>query len=309
MEARYRLKTYSILMKVPHLVSVVLLVFILASFNSAKKPSFKTAKKSLEGFCNYIPSGSTTILDKDVSIQAFYMSSGEITNLQYAEFLHDLKKKGEIKKWEIAKVDSTGWRMSLGSNETYTKYYFRHPAYHGYPVVNISKEGAELYCEWLTSKYDSLSNGELNVIFRLPTRTEWIYAANGGDENSKYAWGNGGLRNENGLIQANHVQLGSENIHYNKSEKRYEIKFNTVASAPNDGADVTAPTISYWPNPYGLYNMNGNVSEMVSDGHFAVGGDWSLPGYDVRNESIKAFNAAHPTVGFRIVASYMQSDK
>ena len=38
-----------------------------------------------------------------------------------------------------------------------------------------------------------------------------------------------------------------------------------VAGHLNDGADVTAPVESYWPNDYGLYHMAGNVSEWVMD--------------------------------------------
>jgi hypothetical protein len=38
-----------------------------------------------------------------------------------------------------------------------------------------------------------------------------------------------------------------------------------VAGNLNDGADVTAPVESYWPNDYGLYHMAGNVSEWVLD--------------------------------------------
>ena len=38
-----------------------------------------------------------------------------------------------------------------------------------------------------------------------------------------------------------------------------------VASKLNDGADITAPVRSYWPNDYGLYQMAGNVSEWVMD--------------------------------------------
>jgi formylglycine-generating enzyme required for sulfatase activity len=70
-------------------------------------------------------------------------------------------------------------------------------------------------------------------------------------------------------------------------------------------ADLTAPAESYSPNGYGLYNMNGNVAEMISDGDFAVGGSWNSPGYDIRNQSIKKFKGAHPTVGFRIVATHV----
>ena len=33
----------------------------------------------------------------------------------------------------------------------------------------------------------------------------------------------------------------------------------------NDAGIITTPVFSYWPNAYGLYNMNGNVSEWVMD--------------------------------------------
>jgi len=298
-------------MKSTFLSSIALCALILFSFTSGKKPSFKSAKKSLEEFCNYIPSGSTIILNKDVSIQAFYMSTTEITNFQYAEFLHSLKKNGELEKLAIAQVDSSKWSSSFPN--TYLKpmqeYYFRHPAYRDYPVVNVSKEGAVLYCEWLTKVYDSLSNGELRLKFRIPTRTEWIYAANGGDVNLKYAWGGPFIRNAKGSVLANFTQVGAENITRDPSTGKFIVVKNLRTLPITDDADITAPAQSYWPNDFGLYNMNGNVAEMVADGNFAVGGDWHSPGYDIRNESIKAFDSSHPTVGFRVVASFLQASK
>lgn len=63
--------------------------------------------------------------------------------------------------------------------------------------------------------------------------------------------------------------------------------------------------LPYQPNEFGFYNMNGKVSEMISDGDFAVGVDWLSTGYSVQNESVKNFKEAHPTVGFRVVASHL----
>jgi formylglycine-generating enzyme required for sulfatase activity len=76
----------------------------------------------------------------------------------------------------------------------------------------------------------------------------------------------------------------------------------------NDYVDITAPVKSYWPNGYGLYNMNGNVAEMISDKNVVVGGSWYDPGFDVRNESEKPYNGAARTVGFRVVATVVPSE-
>ncbi|MFT6245344.1 MAG: sulfatase activating formylglycine-generating enzyme [Salibacteraceae bacterium] len=296
-------------MKTSLLITVLFVVAILMSFTAEKKPSSKQAKKSLNGFCNYVPSGSIVIDSDTTTVQAFYMSTTEVTNLQYKEFLIDLKMKGELEKLQIANIDSTLWNTSFGwENNGFKDYYHNHPAYHDYPVVNITKEAAELYCEWLTEKYRVASGGELSLKFRIPTRAEWMRAARGNDHSSIYSWEGPFLRNDKGLVLANHLQIGTQNLTRNLETGEIEFvdkSHRIYGSSSEDGADVTAPARSYWPNQYGFYNMNGNVSEMISDGDQAVGGDWYSPGFDIRNESVKEFKEAHPTVGFRVVTSHL----
>lgn len=293
------------------LFSCCLISIAFLSFSPNTKPSLKLAMKTLDDFCQFVPSGNAVIENDTISVQSFYMSTTEITNIQYREFLIDLKRKGENDKYNLAKIDSSAWTTSF--SKTYLKpmeeYYSSHPAYNNYPVVNISKKGAELFCDWLTNKYDSLSSGHLNIKFRIPTRAEWIYAANGGDNSHAYSWGSNSLRNVEGLIQANFTQLGSENISRNTESGEYVIVKNRITSPIEDNADLMAPSKSYWPNKHGLYNLNGNVSEIISDNDSAVGGDWHSPGYDIRNESIKPFNEPHPTVGFRVVATCLEEKK
>jgi formylglycine-generating enzyme required for sulfatase activity len=295
-------------MKTTLLTIAATCALLMFSFTTAKKPSMKTALKALEGFCNYVPSGNSVVNGDTASVQAFYMSSGEITNLQYKEFLYELEKNGEMEKLKIAAIDSLGWRTEFSYNERYSDYYHRHPAYAGYPVVNVSKEGAELFCEWLSQKYDSLSNGELKLSFRLPTHAEWMRAARGGNHNSVYTWGGPFLRNAKGNYLANFMALGAENITKNSETGELEVVSNLTISVAGDANDVTAPVLSYSPNDYGIHNMNGNVAEMISDGDYAVGGDWLSPGYDIRNESIKPFTQPNPTVGFRVVATYISTN-
>lgn len=294
-------------MKRSQLIAVLIAGLILVSFTTSKrKTGLKYAKKTLDEFCEYIPSGNSLVDGDTLSVQSFYMSSSEITNLQYNEFLSDLLKSGDLEKYSIAKADSTGWTRNSGFKYMVPmqNHYHKHPAYNNYPVVNVSKEGAELFCKWLTEKYDSLSNGEMKLNFRLPTRTEWIRAASGDNLGSTYSWGGPSLRNGKGCILANFLQMGSENISRNEETGNFEVKKN-VHLESTDGAEIIAPTKSYSPNDFGLYNMNGNVSEMVSDGDVAVGGGWYSPGYDIRNSSIKEIDGPDPTVGFRVVTTFL----
>lgn len=292
--------------------SCLAFTIILISFSTTKKPSLKRAMKVLDGFCNYVPNGNTVIEGDTLSVNSFYMSSTEITNIQYQEFIYSLTKNNDEEKLTIARIDSLQWAKMFKSlsGEKYGEYYHRHPAYHSYPAVNVSKEGAELFCEWLTTRYDSLSNGELKIKFRIPTRAEWMRAVRGDHHGYTYSWKGPYLKNSDGIAVANFVRLGERNITKNTETGKFEVHITKLVDREyNDSPDVTAPAKSYWPNEFGFYNMNGNVSEMISDGEFAVGGDWRAPGYDVRNESIKDFNEADPTVGFRVVATYEKPDK
>ncbi len=306
MNIRYASINKLLNMKTSQLITILFAGLILASFTTSKKTGLKHAKKTLDGFCSYIPSGNSLIDGDTISIQSFYMSSSEITNLQYNEFLTDLRNNDDLESYNIAKIDSTGWTKN--TNFTYLEpmenMYHLHPAYDNYPVVNVSKEGAELYCNWLSEKYDSLSNGEMTLKFRIPTRAEWIRAASGNNLGAIYSWGGPYLRNDKGCTLANFLRMGSENISRNPETGKMEV-VKAAYLTPFDESLLVAPTKSYFPNDFGLYNMNGNVSEMVSDGNIAVGGDWYSPGYDIRNSSVKEIDGPEPTVGFRVVATFL----
>lgn len=62
-----------------------------------------------------------------------------------------------------------------------------------------------------------------------------------------------------------------------------------------------APSQSFYPNDWGLYNMSGNVAEMISEKGIAMGGSWHDTGYDVRTESAQSYTDASPLIGFRPV--------
>lgn len=236
---------------------------------------------------------------KPVYKDRVFMKETEVSNFNYYEFVYSQSRSEE----EIAELlpDTTVWRKKNEYNEPYVEYYFRHPAYREYPVVGISKEQAEKYCEWLSEvlidKYRNDQKSDIDsVIVRLPTKREWIDAAKGGNDYYEYPWEGHDIRitegKFQGMIQANFVRgIGD---------------YMGVAGHLNDNADVTAPVISYWPNDFGLYNCAGNVAEMIADDNVAMGGSWRSSGYDVKVTS--EINATEPSsqIGFRYLVEVVK---
>lgn len=96
------------------------------------------------------------------------------------------------------------------------------------PVVNVSWDDAKQYVGWLSR--------ETGKRYRLPSEAEWEYAARAGTR-TKYWWGDAIGRNK-----ANCRGCGSQ----------WDSK-------------KTAPVGSFRPNPFGLYDVHGNVYEWVED--------------------------------------------
>ena len=113
---------------------------------------------------------------------------------------------------------------------------------------------------------------------------------------SCYAWGNSLLRNKEGLFLCNYRIVGDEFISVDSAN-------NLIVTNErlNNGVHITVPVHAYWPNNYGLFNVCGNVAEMINVNNIALGGSWNSTGYDVRVYSEFKYDRANPYVGFRPV--------
>jgi len=89
-----------------------------------------------------------------VTIASFYMDETEVSNQDYREYLHWIKRvyPGDTNIMHAALPDTMLWREELAYNEPYIKNYLRHPAYSDYPVVNVTWVQADNYCKWRTDR-------------------------------------------------------------------------------------------------------------------------------------------------------------
>lgn len=146
--------------------------------------------------------------------------------------------------------DTTCWINDFpnANNETYMKLYFSSANYNDYPVVGVTWEQAEAFCQWRT---DYLLRGLGPAArqvqrYRLPTEIEWEYAARG-KEGNPFPWQpaeGDQKKNEKGCFYANF-----------KPDK---------GNYTDDGNLITSRVGMYGANSNGLYDMAGNVAEWTS---------------------------------------------
>ena len=143
-------------------------------------------------------------------------------------------------------------------NEPYTVKYFSHPGFDDYPVVGVTWKQAKAFCNWRTDlKVATISRLKETPAhdYRLPSESEWELAARGGRVNSVYPWGSYYTRNTEGCFVANFKPL----------------RGNYVSDSPTTA--VTMKVGEFDPNPYGLYDMAGNVAEWTNTTFYESGYD------------------------------------
>ena len=150
------------------------------------------------------------------------------------------------------------------------------------PAVNVSWKDASEYAAWL-----SKLTGKK---YRLPTEKEWEYAARA-DIGTKYFW-------------------GDRDTSHRKDAWRTEYPDNAhdYTWIKTNAKDTTHKVGTKKPNPWGLYDVLGNVAEWCSDSHgkglnALRGGSWSSTPADITiaQRVIKPSNFTSKSTGFRLV--------
>ncbi len=224
-----------------------------------------------------------------VYVDGFWMDSTEVTNAQFAKFVDATKyvTVAEIKPTAEEFPGAPLENLVAGSTvfaptpspvalNNYFQWWtyipganWRHPTgpdsdlvgKEKLPVIQIAYEDAEAYAKWAGK--------------RLPTEAEWEFAARGGKAGQLYSWGD--TLKPDGKFQAN-IYQGS-----------FPVEGGDTGI---DGFKGIAPVAQYPSNPYGLYDMSGNVWEWVSD--------WYRPDYysTLKKEGPVARNPTGPSSSF-----------
>ncbi len=157
-----------------------------------------------------------------------------------------------------------------------------------WPVVNVTKQQANLYCDFRTKDYQVFYNAQKkkkkaklpsNLVFRLPTTGEWIYAASSGLDTTKYKYG----------VEGDKVKYSSP------------VSIETFSN-DTTGQSHPFPVTTGQMNKNKILNMCGNVAELVSDNEFVYGGSFLDPITECTVFSKKLFTEPKNNIGFRIVA-------
>ena len=265
-----------------------------------KKVMLRALEKMDKKSYAFIPNGSIEYNGRKVSVQSFIMHKTEVSNLEYRTFLFDLLIQGRKEEFLKAKPDQQQWNnLPGGQNNKMVEYYFSHPAYDNYPVVNISREGAEMYCKWLTKELMKVVDEKKKTLYnpvRLPVREEWIKATCLEPNKNIYPWHGEFMRNKDGLFEANFRLSESEMNNRTNAYSAYSV-------------DITAPVNSYFPNYYGIHNLSGNVAEMVyndskTKSAGTAGGGWMNVAEELKifgPDPFSGVTTPHPGIGFRVV--------
>lgn len=234
----------------------------------------------------------------------FALGQREVTVGQFREFVNasgyvsDAEKLGGSAVYE----ESSG-RMVERRGTNWRNDYAGARARDDLPVVHVSWNDASAYAAWLAA--------HTGKRYRLPSEAEYEYALRAGSS-SRFPWGEG----TPDMVVGNFTGSGDRS----PSKRSWSLAF----AGYGDGFWGPAPVGSFPANPFGLHDMDGNVSEWVQDCwhenflraprdssawmnpgcrmHVVRGGSWGSDPEQVRStyRVPAAADARNARVGFRV---------
>ena len=204
----------------------------------------------------FVPAGSfymgsmefsdTQPVHKVAITNPFYMGKYEVTVGQFRRFTQQARYRTLAEKRGPNHIhDGLTWKRVMSASWQSPQFgelvqSDRHPA------VLVARADIGELLNWL--------NGRELRAFAYPTEAQWEYACRGGTQ-KKYPWGDDLLQ---AAEYANVYDQSNRNLFGARQDSNVQVK---------DRAVFVAPVGSYKPNPFGLYDMIGNVYEKCADGY------------------------------------------
>jgi formylglycine-generating enzyme len=218
----------------------------------------------------------------EVTVPSFLLAKHDVTRGEFAAFVAETRYSAAgCNVW-----DGITWSMVATAS-------WQNPGFEqsdSHPVVCVNLADVNAYIDWYSKK--------TGRAYRLPSETEWEYAARAGTTTARY-WGD---------------DASTQCTYANGSSLTYARAFPKepdVERGCSDGYVYTSPAGSFAPNPWGLYDMLGDVWQWTSGCakhgtdctiHFYRGGSWYDGPWLLRAATRNGGRAAdrYNSVGFRL---------
>ncbi|MFU8831166.1 MAG: SUMF1/EgtB/PvdO family nonheme iron enzyme [Wenzhouxiangella sp.] len=201
--------------------------------------------------------------------RGFAMGRTEVSVGEFAVFVDNTGYRTDAERAGSSRIyDPRSGRMDRQNNITWREDYIGNTADPSLPVIHVSWNDVEAFAAWLSE--------QTGRNYRLPSEAEFEYALRAGTQ-SRYWWGDGSPREV------------VENLTGDGDSSPTSARWNVAFRRYNDGHWGPAPVGSFEPNPFGLYDMSGNVMQWTKDcwhdSFVRAPGDgsaWVNPGCDRR---------------------------
>jgi sulfatase modifying factor 1 len=233
--------------------------------------------------------------------RGFWLGEHEVRTADFAEFVaatghrtHSEMANALYNSVTKERTTDKTWRSAFADNRNR-------------PVVGVSLRDAYAFCRWLTERERKAGRLSDAYMYAVPTEAQWEYACRAG-RLTRFSFGDGS---------------GALHRYGNYADRSSDLKDRDREQ--DDGFPRAAPVGSYRPNPWGLHDMHGNVSELCADTYWkdyqegeaidplgpaglrrdqvlVRGGGWTSPAKDVRSATRRVVPAmdAYWDVGFRV---------
>jgi formylglycine-generating enzyme required for sulfatase activity len=270
--------------------------------------------------------GKVAVKQSEVTVDAYLWFLERVSKDSSDEYVKKLIPSQECVLFPYVKADQIGMKMEYEDGEDWPiswideekfKKDFNYPMQksvkgfddnyfnpYSKPITGISYEQAMEYAKWCTLYCNSFLKGPQKqiMLFRLPTPEEFSAVSKKGMESCYDPNTPIGAQNIKSMQECKN-QKGCALCHCAGKDTCKE-NLNTSKNL-GDGL-YSAPC--YFPNCLGIYNMQGNASEMTSEKGVAKGGSYLNFAKDCSWDAVQKYDKPEKWLGLRLFAEVVPVD-